>query len=114
MEGKTAEKRRFPRITLRVPVTFRIRGKPKHLATLSRNISEGGMGLFTDQFLAPDTLLNLEFSVLRRFFSLYAKTKWIASVPGSDRYHFGLEFLEVQPKDKEHIFDYVKMQEVNL
>ncbi len=114
MEGKTIEKRRFPRITLRVPVSFRIRGKSQQLATLSRNISEGGMGLLTDQFLAPDTFLNLEFSVLRRFFSLYAKTKWITSVPGSDSYHFGLEFLEVQPNDREYIFDYVKVQEANL
>ena len=68
------------------------------------------MGLVTDRFLAPDTLLNLEFSVLQKFFSVYAKTKWISSVPSSDNYHFGLEFLEVQPKDREHISDYVKMQ----
>ena len=72
------------------------------------------MGLVTDQFLAADSLLNLEFSVLRRFFSIYAKTKWIASVPSSDNYHFGLEFLEAQSKDREYISDYVKMQEDNL
>ena len=114
MEGKATEKRRFPRITLRIPVSYRIRGRTQQLATLSRNIGVGGMGLFTDQFLAPDTLLNLEFSVLRKFFSVYARTRWIASIPSSDNYQFGLEFLEVQPKDSEYISDYVKMQEHNL
>jgi c-di-GMP-binding flagellar brake protein YcgR len=114
LEGKTTEKRRFPRITLRVPVAYRIRGTVQHLATLSRNIGEGGMGVLTNQFLAPNTLLNLEFTVLQKFFSVYARTKWIASVPSSDNYHFGLEFLEIPPKDKEYIFDYVKMQGDNL
>jgi c-di-GMP-binding flagellar brake protein YcgR len=111
---KATEKRHFSRITMRVPVSYRVRGKTQQLATLSRNVSAGGMGLVTDQFLAPDTLLNLEFSVLRKFFSLYARTKWIASLPSSDNYQFGLEFLEVQPKDREHISDYVKMQEHSL
>lgn len=111
MEGKTKDKRQFARIDLRVPVSYSIRGRSsRHLGTLSNNISAGGMGLLTEEFLAPQTLLNLEFSVLRKFFTLYARTKWIATVPSSDKYHFGLEFLEVQPKDQECISDYVKLQ----
>jgi c-di-GMP-binding flagellar brake protein YcgR len=114
LEEKTQEKRRFPRIDLRVPVAYSIRGRSQHLATLSRNISTGGLGLSSDEFLPPDTLLNLEFSVLHKFFSLYARTKWISSVPSSDKYYFGLEFLETQSKDRKYISDYVELQEGKL
>lgn len=110
MEDKTIEKRRFPRIGFRIPVSFHIRGTSQQLATLSRNISEGGMGLSTDQFLAPESLISLEFSLLQRFFTLYARTKWIASVPSSENYHFGLEFLEIQPEDREDISDFIKLK----
>jgi len=114
LEEKSREKRRFPRVDLRVPVSFRIRGRTQQLATLSRNISAGGMGLLTSQFLSTDTLLNLEFSLLHKFFSVYAKTKWITSLPSSDNYHFGLEFLELPDKDRQHFAEYVKMQEDSL
>ena len=97
-----------------MPVSYSIRGRSQHAATLSKNVSAGGLGLLSDEFVAPRTLLNLQFSVLQKFFSIYARTKWISSVPSSEKYYFGLEFLELQPKDQEYLSDYVKLQEGSI
>ena len=114
MEGILKEKRRFRRIGFQVPLSYHIRGTTDYLGTLTKNISLGGMGFTSNKFSAPNTLLNLEFNILQRFFSVMAQVRWITSLPSSDNYHLGIEFLEIQPQDKRYLLEYIDIHHIDI
>lgn len=89
---------------------YQIRGTPEFNNTVSDNISLGGIGFINDRFIAPKTLVMLEINVLSRVLRPVGKIAWASSLPRSNKYRIGTEFLELDPKERNYLTDYVDMQ----
>jgi c-di-GMP-binding flagellar brake protein YcgR len=106
------DKRQSPRIKLQEPLRYQVRGSPVPNNVLSDNMSLGGMGFADDHFLAPDTKLELQIKILSRVLNLFGKVAWSQPLPHSDKYHCGVEFMELVPEQKEYLSDFINIRRV--
>jgi len=104
------EKRSFPRIRLRIPIHCKVRGEGECSNAVSDNIGLGGIGFINDKFIAPQTFLMLEVNVLSRLLSPIGRIAWANSLPHSNRYQLGVEFIEFDPQEKNFLKDYIDIQ----
>lgn len=109
-----AEKRKFPRLSLRVPISYQVRGAPESRGTISENISAGGLCVCSNEFLTPQALLMLEINLLSHVIRPIGRVAWTSSVAHSDRCNAGIEFIEMSQQDGNYLQDYVSMQEGKL
>lgn len=105
------EKRRFPRIRLKSPVQWQIRGaNGLNQNAITDDISLSGMSFTNENFLAPDSTLMLQVNVLSRILYPIAKVIWASPLSHSDRYQVGVQFLEFDPMERRYLGDYIDMQ----
>jgi len=114
MLNKAEDKRRFFRVKLQSPVRFQIRGKPESNNAITDNVSTGGLCFNNDKFISPDTLLMLEFNVLSRFLNPIGRVAWVNSLPRSERFKLGVEFVEFDTNSRNFLNDYVNLQSEKL
>lgn len=107
---KPEEKRRFPRIKLRTPIHWRVRGLPESDNGICDNVSIGGASFICNRFVAPETSMMLEINVLSRILHPVAKVTWANPLPHSDRNTVGVEFVELDPREKNYLNDFITMQ----
>ena len=110
MAMKLEEKRRFPRITFKAPIHYQIRGGSEFSNAVSNDLSLGGLNFVTDKFIAPRTSVGLEVDVLSRILSPIGRVTWLSPLAHSDRYKVGVEFLELDPREKNYLRDFIDMQ----
>jgi len=110
MINKETEKRQFPRLNLHTPLRYQVRGNPQFDNAVSDNISSGGLSFTSHSFMAPNTMLLLEFNVLSRVLRTIARVAWTAPLPHSYRNRLGVEFIEASTEDKQFLASYVDMQ----
>lgn len=104
------EKRRFPRIALKSPLHYQVRGTTDFDSAICDNISEGGAGFISNRYIAPATLVMLEINVLSRILKPIGRIVSSISLPHSDRNRLGIEFLEMENNEKHYLHDYISMQ----
>jgi len=104
------EKRRFPRIQLRAPLRYQIRGLPGFSNALSDDVSLGGVSFSNDKFIAPQTTVAVEINILSRMLMSVGRIAWSSPLPHSNQYRSGIEFLELNPPEKNYLKDYIDMQ----
>ncbi len=104
------EKRGFPRITFRTPLRYQIRGTSEFSDTILENISVGGIGFVNNKFIIPQTLVMLEINILSHILRPIGKVAWASSLSHSDKYRLGIEFLELDCRDKNYLKDFIDMQ----
>ena len=103
--------KRAPRIDLRAQMRYQVRGNPTESDhVISNNISASGVAFNTNRFLAPQTALMLEIDVLSRVLHPIGKVAWCQYLPHSDRSKLGVEFLELDPLERNFLEDFIKMQ----
>jgi c-di-GMP-binding flagellar brake protein YcgR len=110
MEYQLEEKRRFPRIKLKSPMRYQIRGLPDFDNAICDNISAGGIGFLSNKFIAPRTLVMLEINLLSRILRPIGKIAASVPLPHCDRNRLGVEFLELDNKEKLYLQNYINMQ----
>lgn len=101
------EKRRSPRINAKVPLRYQIRGKPEYSSAISGNLSISGLGFINDQFIAPNNCLNIEINLPAQVINAVGRVTRADSLRGSDRYCLGVEFLEMDRRQKSALSDYL-------
>lgn len=109
------EKRRFVRLDVRVKVDYEIVQSPQEkFKSFTKNLSQGGICLFLDNYLKKDTLLDLKLHVPDQTQPLEATGKivWIDTFKIGDKdakEHFeaGIEFVDISQEDKDKIGKYV-------
>ncbi|MBI5144693.1 MAG: PilZ domain-containing protein [Candidatus Omnitrophica bacterium] len=114
MVARIEEKRRFPRIKIEVPLRYQIRGIPEMHHTIANNLSVGGLGFFSEQFIASSAILMLEVNILSRMLNLIGRVAWASPLSHSNNYCMGIEFLELGTREKEYIQDYIGVQQAKL
>lgn len=107
---KLEEKRHCPRINFHTPIRYQIRGTSEFDNAISDNISTGGISFINNKFIAPATPVMLEINVLSRILRPIGKIAWSSPLPHSYRNRLGIEFLELDPQEKNYLADYIKMQ----
>lgn len=104
------EKRNFPRLRSRIPLRYQIRGTPEFADTVSDDISTGGISFIDKKFVTPKALVMLEMNLLSRILKSAGRVAWASPLPHSDRYRLGIEFLELDPRERTYLSDFIDMQ----
>lgn len=103
------EKRRSPRIKLKTALRYQAIGACEFNNAICDNISIGGIGFINDRFIAPETRIALEINVSSRILYPTGRIAWSYALLHSDRYSVGVEFLEIKPKERDFLQDYVNL-----
>jgi len=106
-----SEKRNFPRIALKAPLKYKIRGRQEFASVLTDDIGAGGVSFLNSAFISPKTPVELEFSLLSRALNPIGKVAWSSPLRHSNRYRTGVEFTELDPGQKNHLLEYINMQQ---
>jgi hypothetical protein len=104
------EKRRFPRVKLKSPVRYQIRGTSEFDNVVCDNISDGGIGFISNKFIPPSSLVMLEINVLARVLRPIGRIASSLPLPHSERNRLGVEFLEFENSEKNYLHDFIDMQ----
>lgn len=107
---KTGEKRHFSRIALKVPIRYQIRGTSEFNNAILDNIGLGGIGFIHHKFVTPQTVVEMEINILSRFLSPLGRITRAINLAHSDKYRLGIEFLELDPIEKNYLQDFIDMQ----
>ncbi len=108
------EKRRAPRFDIEVPIEYKKLREATEAkkASITKNISIGGVRFITDEFLPYTARLVLEINMPlpERNISAVAKISWIKKLPAGDSYEVGNQFLEISKDDKNRLSKYLSKQ----
>lgn len=110
MAFELEERRRFPRVKLKSPLHYQIRGSAGFENAVCDNISLMGVGFIGNKYIAPQTLLMLEINVLNRILRPVGRIVSSSALPHSDRNRLGIEFLEFDSVEKNYLREFIYMQ----
>ncbi len=105
-----AEKRRFPRLPMRIPLSCTVRGEGACCKTLTSDVSAGGISFVHDRFIPPDTTLMIELTVLNKALTPIGKVVSATPLPYSNRFRHGVEFVAIESEQKNCIRDFVEFR----
>jgi hypothetical protein len=101
----TEERRRFPRMSLDLPIEYRVEGMPRAHGGLTVNASEAGLLIHTVEDLPVGTKLNLLVLFPKEYelsnFAVFAQIVWKDVCWKEDwvGFQYGLEFIELSDED---------------
>ena len=101
------EKRKSPRINLKVPLHYQVRGMPEINSVVSGDISVSGVGFVNDKFIVPNNYLKLQINLLPEVVSLSGRVVRADSLRSSDRFRIGVEFVEMEYSQKQALSDFI-------
>lgn len=107
---KLDEKRRHSRLSLHTPIRYQVRGQPQFDNTISNDISLGGLSFTSIGFVPPKTPVMLEVNLLSKVLKVIGKIAWVQTLPHSYRNKIGVEFLNMDPLEKNYLSEYLNMQ----
>lgn len=114
MPDGSEDKRRFPRVELKTPLRYQVRGGLEFNSCISDDISVGGIKCTNNGFIPPLTKVMLEISLLSRVLSPVGMVTWASPLAHSSRYRLGIEFIELGESEKNYLSDYINMQRGRL
>ncbi|MBM3252121.1 MAG: PilZ domain-containing protein [Candidatus Omnitrophica bacterium] len=102
------ERRQFYRDQCQVPVLCKRGALLEN--SITRDISQSGIGLLVQKFVPKDTNLIMELSLAPKTEPILAvgQVKWIRKVGYGDRYRLGMQFTDLSPGAKNRLSDYLK------
>jgi hypothetical protein len=104
------DKRVFPRVKIKGPVSYQVRGSHEIDHIQTDDISLGGVGFTSNRFIPPSTAMNLEINVASRTLRPIGKVTRCISSSHSDRFRTGIEFLEFEPEERKYLSDFITMR----
>ncbi len=106
------ERRRLPRLQMRVPIQFRNVLKPHEVfsGSLSRDVSASGVRVSTSNFLPKEARLVLLVFMpeLLKPIRLIARVAWMQKQRFTENYDCGFQFVEITPEDRRTIAELVE------
>lgn len=112
MDGQT-DSRRYQRVVTHIPVKYRkLRDTDGEMskATITKNLSEGGVRFKSSEFIsrACRLVVELDMPMFTKPVKAISKVAWIKKSPTSDEFEIGNQFLEISKDDKSLVSEYVK------
>ena len=105
----TREKRRLPRVCAKFPIRYRIKRGGFFASALTEDLSLSGTRLNADRFFPQGINLKLELNILSKIINPIGRVIWSQSLPHTDRYKMGIEFIEINPEDRKNLSDYINI-----
>jgi len=97
------EKRKHPRVEISFPVECTFLPKRNYFFTVSKNISRGGVKIFSDEFLPKGSKVKLNLNLISTVISSTAKVAWCSKERTSQRYSAGLEIVEINNENEKEL-----------
>lgn len=104
---KIEEKRRFPRLDVKIPVAYRIRGRPELNNALSSNLSIRGINFKAADFIPPQTLMAININILSHSVNPMGKVIWSSPIAHSDQFRVGVGFVELDISEQDLLIDFI-------
>jgi len=111
IERLQEERRKFFRGKTYIPVNYQLKSRVTSGATLSRDISEDGIQLLSEEFFPQNTefVLKINLPNITKMVSAVGRVVWALRLPHSERYQLGLKFIEMNDMHRKDVSDYLKM-----
>ena len=107
------DKRAFKRVRLSEPVRFEFKNPTHYGGCLSADISEGGVRLRVNEFIAlgEEISVNIQLSP-KKMVEGVGKVVWVQKMPYADQYQVGLEFENLDSifEARSRIHQYIENQ----
>jgi hypothetical protein len=104
------DRRLFPRVRIKGPISYLVRGSHDGGHVQTDDISLGGVGFSSNVFFPPATAMNLEISVASRTLRPIGKVTRSMSSTHSDAFKTGISFVEIEPDEKKYLSDFITMR----
>lgn len=113
MIEKTVDNRRHQRVITHIPVKYRKLRDPEgemSQATITKNLSEGGVRFNSGEFIsrACRLVVELDMPMFTKLVKAISKVAWIKKSSTNDNFEVGNQFLEISKEDKSLVSEYVK------
>jgi c-di-GMP-binding flagellar brake protein YcgR len=113
MMNQHEEKRRCMRIKTHVPLKFsKLSDSPgtEGEGSVTRNLSEGGICFRTSEFvpLAQRLILAVSIPEIMESIRAISRVAWIKKIETGNEYEVGVQFLEMNKRDKGAISEFMK------
>ncbi len=114
MYNTLINKRRSPRIDFRLPLRCQIRGKSEINGLLTKNICLDGISFNSESFIAANTCLNLEITLLNKIINTTGQVVRVNHIARSDKFDMGIKFIELSYEQRRLLSDYINMRGQSL
>ncbi len=104
------ERRQTPRVRAYQPVRLhRVGGDPHVMETLTKDLSVDGFRCLTQQVLpvASEVLIELVVAAGQEPVLAKGRSTWFRSLPQSEQFETGFQFVEMDQKNKRHLSAYL-------
>ena len=101
------EKRKFERVRISFPVRCEGLQSHKPFYTVFKDISEGGLKLISEEFLAVNKFVKFEINLINNLVRGKGKIVWCNPQAYTDRYWVGLEFTEIGTGAQKTLSDFL-------
>ena len=104
MQESFKERRKYPRVSLPIPLRYKELNGKTYLAkgTLSKDVSAGGVRFHSDKFitLACHLVVEMNFPSMEKPIKAISKIAWIKKARFGDSYELGNQFLAMTNEDE--------------
>jgi hypothetical protein len=92
------------------PLRFQVRGTPRAVETLTKDLGIGGLRCVSPEAPAVSTELSLEVVLARGREPLSARgrTAWFRDLPHSEQVELGISFVDLSPHEQKRLGDYLE------
>lgn len=101
------EKRKHPRLKLSLPLFCNSLTSRFSFYSAFEDISIGGLSLVDIRFLSLNELLKLKIEFPGRTVRCEGKIVWLKNLPDSEDKKAGVEFTNMEPKNRDYIKDFI-------
>ena len=107
---KMKERRKFVRIPERAKIAYRVVPKAKIKRFISKDISQGGVRFFTQDFIPEGTFLEIRITLEKITFSFegYVEVVWSREYPKKEKCEIGAQFINISRGAKKELIHYIK------
>ena len=105
--SSTEEKRQSPRINTKCPTRYQIKRGGFFASALTEDLSLLGVRLNADRFFPLGINLKIELNILSKVINPIGRVVWSQPLSHSDRYQMGIQFIEINPQDRNFLSEYI-------
>lgn len=104
------ERRKFIRVPLHAEISYRILPQTKVKRFLTRDISQGGVRFFVEEFIPKGSYLEITLKLegVSLVFEACVKVQWISEQTRSERYEVGAEFINIHHEAAAYLMQYIE------
>ena len=92
------------------PIRYQMKRGGFFASASTQDVSISGTRLNADRFFPSGLNLRLELNILSKVIKPIGRVVWSRSLPPSGRYQMGIEFIKVDPQEKNYLSDYINMK----